>query len=128
MNEKKDAKILYVDDEEPNLFLFKVNFQMKYPVLTATSGDEALDLLEDQHKDIIAVISDMRMPRMNGVEFISIAKEKYNNIAYFILTGYDYNDEIDSALKNKLIRKYFTKPFEMKEIESAIVEVAGSLN
>jgi YesN/AraC family two-component response regulator len=41
----------------------------------------------------------MRMPVMNGVEFIVQAKELYKNIAYFILTGFEYNEEIEEALK-----------------------------
>jgi len=38
------------------------------------------------------VISDMRMPEMNGIEFITKAKNEFKNIAYFILTGYDQNE------------------------------------
>ena len=62
---------------------------MKYPILTAISGSEGLDTLEKHHDEIGIVISDKRMPKMNGIEFISKAKEKYNKITYFILTGFD---------------------------------------
>lgn len=114
--------ILYVDDEESNLFVFEKMFETKYKVLTAHSGKEGLEQLEGHSTDIIVVISDMRMPLMNGVEFIRKAKDTYTNIAYFILTGFDFNDEIEEALKSHLIHKFFTKPFEMKEIELAISE------
>jgi response regulator RpfG family c-di-GMP phosphodiesterase len=120
------TKILYVDDEEANLFLFKINFQSKFSVLTAKSGDEGLALLEANHDEITVVISDMRMPKMNGIEFIRKAREKFSNICYFILTGYDYDDEIDKAIKSKMVLKYFTKPFEMNEIESAIKEATAN--
>ncbi len=125
--DKKDVNILYVDDEEANLFLFHVNFKDKYTVYTATSGIDGLEKLDAHHDEIVVVISDMRMPKMNGVEFIQQAKQKYENIIYFILTGFDYNDEIDEALKGETIQRFFTKPFEMDEIERAIDEAVAGL-
>lgn len=119
---KPNITILYVDDEEANLFIFEKMFEKKYLVLTAHSGREGLEQLENNSSDIIVVISDMRMPAMNGVEFIREAKNNYSNIAYFILTGFDFNDEIEDALNTHLIHKFFTKPFEMQEIETAISE------
>lgn len=119
--------ILYVDDEEANLFIFEKMFEAKYNVLTASSASKGLEQLEKYSSDIIVVISDMRMPLMNGVEFIRKAKSIYSNIAYFILTGFDFNDEIEEALKTQLIHKFFTKPFDMSEIESAISDAVEKL-
>ena len=96
-------KILYVDDEEANLFIFKAHFRRKYHILTAPSGIAALDILEKYYNEIAIVISDMRMPVLNGLEFVTRAKEKYSDITYFILTGFDQNDKIDTAVENNLI-------------------------
>ncbi len=63
----------------------------------------------------------MKMPEMNAIEFITLAKKEFPNIAYYILTGYDITQEIAEALNNKLIFKYFRKPFNLKEIEDAII-------
>lgn len=126
MIESEDITILYVDDEEPNLFLFQVAFEDKYEVITSISGQEGLEKLKNAHNRIIVVISDMRMPEMNGVEFIKKAREQYSHIGYFILTGFDYNDEIDQAIKENIIHKFFTKPFRQEEIESAIEEFRKS--
>ena len=60
--------ILYVDDEENNLFSFKAVFRIKYNVLTALSGDEALEILSK--KQVHVIITDQRMPEMTGVEFL----------------------------------------------------------
>ena len=79
MNKKK---ILYVDDEQLNLTLFDINFKKKYNVTTAISGKQALEYLEN-NADTDIVISDMKMPQMTGIEFISIAKEKYPNINFY---------------------------------------------
>ena len=112
-------KLMYVDDEEMNLQLFELNFNKKFEVITAESGMGALELLEE-HPDTLIVISDMRMPVMTGLEFIKKAKAKYANIKFYILTGYDITDEIKEALDNKLILKYFRKPFNFNEIDIAI--------
>lgn len=112
-------KILYVDDEELNLQLFRLNFNKTYEVIIAESGISALNILEE-HRDTLIVISDMKMPVMTGIEFIQKAKVKYPEIKYYILTGYDITDEIQGALNSKLIMKYFRKPFDVNEIDNAI--------
>lgn len=114
-------KILYVDDEPINLKLFELNFKNKYKVLTALSGFEGLDILKS-NQDTSVVISDMKMPGMNGIEFIKEAKKRHPSINFYILTGFDITEEIADALNEKLIHKYFRKPFNMKEIEDAICE------
>lgn len=124
MNE--NVTLLYVDDEEINLTLFELNFKRKYKVITAESGDEGLKKLSDED-DIVVVISDMKMPGMNGIEFIKKARETHKRIAYFILTGFDINKEISEALSDKIIHKYFRKPFDMSEIEKAIADAIKDL-
>ena len=117
MSEKKT--ILYVDDEKTNLLLFKVNFQKKFNIITAQSGFEGLEQLR-AHPEIIIVISDMKMPGITGIEFIKLAKVDFPNVVYFILTGFDITPEIEDALNTKLIHSYYSKPFNVVEIESSI--------
>jgi response regulator RpfG family c-di-GMP phosphodiesterase len=114
--------LLYVDDEVLNLTLFKHNFKKEYDVLTAESGEEGLSILKENNS-ISAVISDMKMPGMNGVEFIRTAKNMFPEISYFILTGFDINEEIADALNEKVIEKYFRKPFNKREIKTSLDEV-----
>ncbi|MEM9341216.1 MAG: response regulator [Bacteroidota bacterium] len=122
MDDKKETAILYVDDEEPNLILFKALFEKNYEVFTASSGQEALVRLHLSSDRIKAVISDMSMPEMNGVEFIKKARHHHKSIGYFILTGYGNSEEINEALKENIIHKFFTKPFKPEEIQQAIEE------
>ncbi|MEN8120683.1 MAG: response regulator [Bacteroidota bacterium] len=119
---EKKVNILYVDDEVLNLELFALVFKKKFNVITAESGAEGLEKLKENN-DICIVISDMRMPGMNGIEFINNAKKEFKNIIYFILTGFEITEEISDALNQKLINQYFKKPFNSKEIESTINEV-----
>lgn len=116
--------VLYVDDEPINLKLFELNFRSKYNILTASDGFEGLEVLKN-NPGIKVVISDMRMPRMNGIEFITTAKKSFPHISYYILTGFDITDEINEAIEKKLINKYFRKPFNFKEIDSAISDAVG---
>jgi two-component system response regulator (stage 0 sporulation protein F) len=112
--------LLYVDDEPINLMLLEAMFRNKFRVLTGESAYAGFEIL-DKHDEIKIVISDMRMPGMNGLEFISKSKETYPNIIFFILTGYEISADIENALKSGLINRYFQKPFNLNEIESAIM-------
>lgn len=112
-------KILYVDDEVINLQIFELTFKNNYNILTAQSGQKGLEIIAKEN-DIKVVISDMRMPVMNGLEFIKSAKEIHPSVKFYILTGYDINEEIQEALDDGLILKYFKKPFNMDEIVSTI--------
>jgi len=124
MSKAKNITVLYVDDEDINLFLFNATFGSKFHVITAVSGPEGLKKLEGHHNEIIVVISDMKMPEMDGITFIEKAKKKYLHIAYFILTAYEFDDRIDEALRNNVIQKFFTKPFDVPELEVAIEKAA----
>ncbi len=120
MENTSDITILYVDDESMNLFLFEKSFESYYTIITAISGEEGLKKLQDRADEIIVVISDMRMPGMSGIEFIQKAREQHSNIAYFILTGFEFNEEINQALEAKMIHKFFTKPFNIDEIKAEV--------
>ena len=114
--------ILYVDDEDINLMLFKINLGKKYEIYTALDPVKGLEILES-NSDIKVVLSDMKMPFMNGIEFIKKAGEKYPEIYYYILTGYNITEEIENALQEGLILKYFQKPFNMKDIDKNIEDI-----
>ena len=108
--------ILYVDDEEVNLFLFQRMFESRYKVLTANGAEAAFTLLSNAAGSIDAVISDMRMPGMDGLTFIRQAQEQFRHIAFYLLTAYLHNPEIEKAVENQVIRKAFTKPLDIPTI------------
>jgi two-component system, response regulator, stage 0 sporulation protein F len=113
------AKVLYVDDEPLNLKLFELCFSKKCKVFVANNGFEGLDQL-NKETDIMVIISDMKMPGMNGIDFIKQAKEKYPSKKYYIMTGYDINEEIRKTLDSGLILRVLRKPFNATEIDQAI--------
>lgn len=114
-----NCTILYVDDEPLNLQLFELNLEKQFNVLTALSGTEGLKILEE-NPEICVVVSDMKMPGMSGIDFIKTAKKNYPNLCYFILTGFDITEEIAAAINEKLIIKYFKKPFDVNDIKDTI--------
>lgn len=112
-------KILYVDDEPINLMLFEANLVRKYEVLKANNGMKGLEILAD-HPDLKIVFSDMKMPNMNGIEFIREASKLNSDCSFYILTGFEITTEIQHSLDSGLIRKYYGKPINMKDISSEI--------
>lgn len=91
---------------------------MKYKVYTAISGDEALEIMEKQAIDII--ITDQRMPKMTGVEFLEKVLEKYPDPMRILLTGYaDMNAVVDAVNKGKIFH-YLTKPWNEEELDMTI--------
>jgi len=116
---KTNKNILYVDDEKINLEIFKINLHRFFQIETAQSGTEGLEIL-DKHQNINLVISDMRMPEMDGLEFIKQAKEKHPNIQFYIMTGYDVTPDIKDALDSKLIEKHFSKPYDVSNLLTSI--------
>ncbi|MEO9806405.1 MAG: response regulator [Reichenbachiella sp.] len=118
-----NTTVLYVDDEDIPRLIFEKSFESKYSILVAGSGQEALDKIAELEDEFIVVISDMRMPEMNGLEFIIEARDQYKNMACFILTSLDQDDELEQAINDNLIEKVFNKPLNVAEIDEAIKEV-----
>ena len=115
---EKKISVLYVDDEENNLFSFKAVFRVKYQVYTAISGDEALKILSE--KPIEIIVTDQRMPNMTGVEFLEKVIEKYPDPMRLLLTGYaDMNAVVDAVNKGKIFH-YLSKPWNEDELDIAI--------
>ncbi|MET1056354.1 MAG: response regulator [Pedobacter sp.] len=110
--------ILYVDDEENNLFSFKATFRIKYQVLVAISGEEALKILAA--KKVHVIITDQRMPEMTGVDFLEKVLEKFPDPMRILLTGYaDMNAVVDAVNKGKIFH-YLAKPWNEEELDMTI--------
>lgn len=125
MTNRQQPSVLYVDDEEMNLTLFRITFQDKFQIHIAKDGFEGLSVLKDKGEQLNTVVSDMRMPGMDGIDFISQAKEKFPHLRCFILTGFPSNEKVRSAIKDHLIINSFSKPFDMEAIQNAVMDSAG---
>lgn len=114
--ESSTRKILYIDDEKTNLFIFRELFKEHYNVITSDEPEQALEMVEG----VDVVISDMNMPEMSGIEFIKIARSQFPQKQYYILTAYEVNPTLSDALKNGIISKCFQKPMNVEEISKEI--------
>lgn len=127
----KLQKILFVDDERQILnSLERILMDYDYDLFTAESGEEALKILEEE-KDIDLIISDMRMPYMDGYELLCKVKDKYPQIIRVMLSGYTDEHIIYKALQENVAKLYLLKPWNtsylLKEIEH-IFETESILN
>lgn len=113
--------ILYVDDEIINLELLQLTFKNQFRVITAESAEKGIRLLE-QNPDVRVVISDLRMPVMNGLEFVKQVKKMDQAKVCMLLTGFMESDVLMEGLNKKLIFKYLMKPWSRIELEQSIEE------
>jgi CheY-like chemotaxis protein len=118
--DKNRARILCVDDEPNVLEGLSLHLRRRFDVATAASGSEALALLErDGPTDVI--ISDMRMPGMDGAAFLSKARQLYPDSVRMLLTGQADLASAISAVNNGQIFRFLTKPCAPAEMLAAIM-------
>ena len=109
---KRKHTIMVVDDEESVINALRRLFgKDEYQILTATSGEEGLELLKKLEKPVSLIISDQRMPGMNGAQFLERAKKISPDAIRFLLTGYSDMDAIVEAINKGGIQRYLTKPW-----------------
>lgn len=113
-----NKKILYVDDEQINLELFKINFRNDYEVHIASSAIKGLEILRDENIEVI--ISDLKMPQMNGLEFIEKIKSENPSKVCILLTAFMESDVMLKAINNELIFRYIMKPWRKDELKQII--------
>lgn len=118
--ENTKKTILYIDDEDINLRLFKNTFRRDYFVLTASSAREGLKILEQNNIDL--VITDQRMPEMTGVEFLSCVQKEFPHIppGRMIISGYSDPEDIDLAFREYQLYKFISKPWNEEELSQII--------
>lgn len=112
-------KILFVDDEASALDGFRRILHNTFEVHTATSGGEGLMTL-DRDGPFAVVVSDMRMPGMNGAEFLSRVREKAPHTVRMLLTGHaDLHSAIDAVNRGQILH-FLTKPCPRTVLVAAI--------
>jgi len=116
--------ILYVDDEVINLELLELTFKNEFRVFTAESAEEGLLLLE-QNPDVRVVISDLRMPKMNGLNFVRKVKQMDKSKICMLLSGFMESDVMLEGFNKDLIFRYLMKPWSKEELQQSIQEALG---
>lgn len=118
------ATLLFVDDEPSILSSLKRLFRPHgYRIHTAESGDEALEILEREPVDL--VVSDMRMPEMDGAAFLERVRQQWPGVVRILLTGYADIESTVNAINRGEIYRYINKPWDDHDI---VLTVRDALN
>jgi type II secretory ATPase GspE/PulE/Tfp pilus assembly ATPase PilB-like protein/FixJ family two-component response regulator/RNA polymerase subunit RPABC4/transcription elongation factor Spt4 len=112
-------RILFVDDE-PNVIksMLRIFRQENYDLLTAGSAQEALSKLSQNQVHV--VISDHRMPEMNGTDLLREIKKRYPAIIRIMLTGYADVDAVMGAVNDGAVYKFITKPWNDDDLRLTV--------
>jgi two-component system, NtrC family, response regulator HupR/HoxA len=110
--------LLLVDDEPEILRTLTLTFADEHEVFTATSGAEALGILEKQN--IALIIVDQRMPGMTGVDFLERSIHIKPDVIRMILTGYTDTASLIDAINSGHIYQYITKPWDRQDLRISV--------
>ncbi|HAM35187.1 MAG TPA: two-component system response regulator [Elusimicrobia bacterium] len=110
--------ILVVDDELGYREMLQMDLSCRgFRVLTASDGREGLAILERERVDL--VITDMKMPKMDGLDFVVALQRMHPEIPVVLMTGYAVEDRVQEALAIKA-KTCLRKPFQIAELEAAV--------
>ncbi len=118
MVEKRQHTLLVVDDEPDVLESLRHQFHRGYRVLTAGSGKQAIEILEQTAVELI--LSDQRMPGMSGDQFLRKARRLKPDAIRMLFTGYADIQAVISAVNEGHIFRYILKPWDTSELEGII--------
>ena len=116
-------RILLVDDEPNVLHALTRQLRKRFDLRTAESGEAALRLLKTEGPFAV-IVSDMRMPEMNGVELLATVKTLYPDTVRLMLTGNADQETAIEAVNSGQIFRFLTKPWNDEQIKE---EIRGAL-
>ena len=118
--------VLLLDDEENILrALARVLRRDGYKILMATRAQDAFELLAKH--DVQVILSDQRMPEMNGTEFLSRVKDLYPDTIRIVLSGYTDLKSVTDAINKGAIYKFLTKPWDDDQLRQNISQAFREL-
>ena len=113
-------KILFVDDEERILNTMQALFRRRYDTTTTTDGYHALELLRQDHYQLL--VSDQRMPIMAGVDLLREAKKVSPDTIRILLTGYSDLTAIIGSVNDGEVFRFLNKPWDTQEFINTVDE------
>lgn len=116
--------LLIVDDEEPILHSLRFLFRRKYRVTTATSGEQAWELIVGDGYQPQIVLSDQRMANMQGHELLKKIHDLDPYVASILITGYTDMESLIMAINEGHIYSYIAKPWKTEELELLVEKAA----
>jgi signal transduction histidine kinase/FixJ family two-component response regulator len=114
----REYPVLYVDDEPDNLRIFQLTFRRDFKILTATSAKEGLELLSQY--PVAVVLSDQKMPGIEGVEFLRRVRELDSSVVRILVTAYGDAKILGDAINDGNIYRYLPKPWEPEDMRLTV--------
>jgi DNA-binding response OmpR family regulator len=120
VDKNNDKFIMVLDDDFDIVNLIKTGLQKKnYSVFAFTDPHLALEHFKINSSKYDIVISDLRMPSMNGIEFLENVKGIKTDIKIFLMTAFEIAD-LKSSIESLKIDEFFVKPFSIGELNATI--------
>lgn len=119
-NGRDKHTVLIVDDEINNLMLLKRTLRGQYNILTAQNGAEGLQVLQENMDEISVIVSDHKMPVMEGTDFLAHANSIAPDVIKVLLTGFSDIEILTDAVNKCNLFQYVMKPYEPEEITRVI--------
>ncbi len=119
----KPYSVLYIDDEESNLRIFRNTFRRDFNILLASSAEEGIHLLTEHKIDVL--ITDQRMPGKTGIELLKEIHELFPEIPphRLMISGYAEPDDINVAYNSYGLFKFISKPWDAGRLKQLIIDV-----
>ena len=112
------GRVLVVDDERAMCEFLKVLLEKQgHGVIAANDGEQALKMVEQQPPDL--VISDVRMPKVDGIGLLAGIRERHPDLPVILITAYASSDSTIQAMRLGA-DDYITKPFRIDEIRLVV--------
>lgn len=109
-----------MDDEEKALKYFSRAFSHRFPVFSASSAQEALDLLAAHGDEIGVVVTDQRMPESTGVELLKTVRRDYPRTVRILTTAYTELDLLIDAINTGAVYSFVAKPWQLDDLERTL--------
>ncbi|MCD6163774.1 MAG: response regulator [candidate division Zixibacteria bacterium] len=123
MTKSSSRKVLIVDDN-PNMSILLSDILeiFEYKGNLAEDGQDALDKLKQG--DYAMVFTDLRMPKMDGIDLLKAIKSNHPNLPVVIITGYSVG-ETQNLLVSQKADGFLNKPFKVNEIKDLLEKILG---
>lgn len=114
--------VMLVDDEVENINVLRQLLESRFKIITGLNGAEALEMIDNMvdPQKVQLIISDQRMPKVTGVEFLEKIVDKMPDTIRIILTGYSDTQVIIDAINKAKLYKFMTKPFDPVELSLTV--------
>jgi len=120
---KIKTRVLCVDDDPNVLEGLEVQLRRGYEITPANNGEGGLDAIENLGPFAV-VLSDMRMPGMNGAEFLARVRDTAPDLVRMLLTGYSDQESAIAAVNQGQIFRFLTKPCPPEQLVAAFDDAA----